>query len=95
MTEPMQHPKFAVAIERQVARSPEGYELRKAIAVAMFAYQDFLDRHGLIWDVTDPDLYELKATAIVARLDNGNGGTEIFLEGGPIDTEPTNKTGRQ
>jgi hypothetical protein len=42
-----------ISNERRVADSPEAQALTDAITTAMFAYRDFLDKHGLIWKNLD------------------------------------------
>lgn len=74
--------------EREVADSPEGQALRHAIAEAVGAYSDFLNRQGLIWDYDfDPgNLPRMKATALVVTSDYGNfGDIDVVLKDGAID----------
>jgi hypothetical protein len=72
--------------EREVADSPEADALQNAICVAIEAYSDFLERHGLIWG-DDSDWPRLKAQALVITKDYGKGmgGIEISLKDGAID----------
>jgi hypothetical protein len=76
--------------ERQVADSPEGQALQEAIYKAVYAYSEFLDRNGVIWefgvDPDDPDWPRMKAQALVITWDYGKGrGLEIALKDGALD----------
>lgn len=79
------YPEAAAARERCVADSAEAQALMKAIADAVQAYSDFLERHDLIWG-TDDDPQQ-KVQALVARLDYNdiNQPIEIYLKGGALD----------
>jgi hypothetical protein len=78
-------------IERDLVNGPEAEALQDAIAKAVIAYSDFLERNGLIWeygcDPTDPDFPRMKAQALVVTRDYGdaNGGVEIVLKDGALD----------
>ena len=74
-----------------LVNGPEAEALQDAIAKAVIAYSDFLERNGLIWefgcDPTDPDFPRMKAHALVVTRDYGdaNGGVEIVLKDGALD----------
>jgi hypothetical protein len=83
--------------EREVADSPEAGALKHAAYAAVFAYSDFLDRHGLIWEWEDDPFWpgRLKASALVITLDyvEGLGGEiNIVLKDGAIDRVYSNGT---
>jgi hypothetical protein len=82
--------------EREIADSPEGRTLRPAITKAMFAYSDFIQHEGVIWDDEDDDPDDpdyrgyprLKAQALIAVVDFGkDAGTSvnIFIKDGALD----------
>jgi hypothetical protein len=79
--------------EREVADTEEAKQLQTVIFNALSAYADYLDRYGLIWDLTkiggsDP----LKVERLIAEIDFRStdervGPTfEIILKGGALDT---------
>ena len=83
------HDLMAEAVrEREVVDSAEARALQRAIFDAVFAYSDFLDRRGLIWDHSDPnDLPRMKARALVITCDYGEGcgSVDISLKAGACD----------
>ena len=85
----------AAGYEREVADTDEAEQLRWAIYNALSDYADYLDRCGLIWDLTkicssdDP----LKAERLIAEIDfRTNERVEksfkTMLKGGALDPEP-------
>jgi hypothetical protein len=78
-----------VTYECQVADLPEAKRLRDAIRDAMFAYQTFLEDHGLVWKEDLADDYPLKAQKLIAEInfeypDCGQ-VVDIRLAGGALD----------
>jgi hypothetical protein len=74
--------------EREIAERPEAKVLQEAIIKAVQSYSDYLEGQGLIWeDGHDPDFPRLKAQALVATLDygDGNNAVEIMLKDGALD----------
>jgi hypothetical protein len=52
--------------ERDVADSPEAQALQNAIADAVDAYEDFLQRRNLIWDSSDdPDCPRIRVESLI------------------------------
>jgi len=86
----------AAGYEREVADSDEAKQLRSAIYNALNAYADYLDRCGLICDLTkmDDGVDPLKAERLIAEKDFTStderiGPTySIVLKGGALDPEP-------
>lgn len=90
----VQHPKRGLMteakIERELADSPEAQALQTAICLAVQAYADYLERHGILWefgvDPEDPDWLRMKAQALVITMDFGEAdGIDIALQGGALD----------
>jgi hypothetical protein len=59
------------AQERAIVDSPEGQALLDAIFRTVFAYSEFLDRSGLIWEDRDDGVPRMKASALVVTVDYG------------------------
>jgi hypothetical protein len=81
----------AAGCEREAADTEEATQLRSAIYNALDAYADYLDRCGLIWDLTkiDDGGDPLKAERLIAEMDFGAGPTfNIILKGGALDPQP-------
>ena len=85
----------AAGRERQAANTEEANQLRSAIYIALYAYADYLDRCGLIWDLTKIDGCDpLKAERLIAEMDFRStderiGPTfNIILKGGALDPQP-------
>jgi hypothetical protein len=81
--------------EWEVTNSPEGDALQTTMCAAIFAYSEFLDRHGLIWDHDYADVPRLKANALVITLDYVEGlGEKINygLKDGALDRVYSNGT---
>jgi hypothetical protein len=79
----------AAGCERVAANTEEANQLRSAIYNALYAYADYLDRYGLIWDLTKIDSDPLKAERLIAEMDFGAGPTfNIILKGGALDPQP-------
>jgi hypothetical protein len=81
----------AAGCERVAANTEEANQLRSAIYNALYAYADYLDRYGLIWDLTkiDDGGHPLKAERLIAEMDFGAGPTfNIILKGGALDPQP-------
>jgi hypothetical protein len=87
------HPKRDLMIEakfqREIADSREADVLHDAIVDTVYAYSDYLEQHGLIWehDPDDRDLPRLKATALVVTLEYGDGNNcvDITLKDSALD----------
>jgi hypothetical protein len=88
--------RFERGHERGIANTEEAQRLQRAIFDALRAYADYLDRHGLIWDMPpddgeEPELPTLKADCLVATIDFRSTEEEIgpiydiTLKGGAID----------
>ena len=86
----------AAGCEREAADTEEANQLRSAIYNALYAYADYLDRYGLIWDLTkiDDGGHPLKAERLIAEMDFQStdervGPTfNIILKGGALDPQP-------
>jgi hypothetical protein len=85
----------AAGCERVAANTEEANQLRSAIYNALYAYSDYLDRCGLIWDLTKIDGSDpLKAERLIAEMDFQStdervGPTfNIILKGGALDPQP-------
>jgi hypothetical protein len=85
----------ATGCEREAAGTEEANQLRAAIYNALYAYADYLDRYGLIWDLTKIDGSDpLKAERLIAEMDFRStdervGPTfNIILKGGALDPQP-------
>ena len=85
----------AAGNEREAADTEEANQLRSAIYNALGAYADYLDRCGLIWDLTKMDSGDpLKVESLIAEMDFRSdderaGPTfNIMLKGGALDPQP-------
>jgi hypothetical protein len=82
----------AAGCEREAADTEEANQLRSAIYNALYAYADYLDQCGLIWDHDSID--PLKVEGLVAEMDFRStdervGPTfNIILKGGALDPQP-------
>jgi hypothetical protein len=86
--------------EREVADTEEAKQLQTSIFNALNAYADYLDRCGLIWDLTKADGSDpLKAERLIADIDFRStddrvGPTfSIMLKGGALDSKPRHFSG--
>jgi hypothetical protein len=71
--------------EREIVDSPEGLALKEAIFTAVFAYSEFLEQRGLIFESHD-DYIRMKALKLVITHDYGRAtGVAIVLKDGAID----------
>ena len=79
----------AAGRERQAANTEEANQLRSAIYNALCEYADYLDRCGLIWDLTKIDGSDaLKAERLIAEMDFQSTEFNIILKGGALDPQP-------
>src|SRR6266516_192156 len=90
-----EHNLDAAAYEREVADTEEAEQLRSAIYNALNAYAHYLDRCGLILDLTKMDSSDdpFKAERLIAEIDfctNERVGKSFktMLKGGALDPEP-------
>jgi hypothetical protein len=49
----VQHPRRDMKLERDITGSPEAWALQQAIAKAVSAYADYLERNGLVFNESD------------------------------------------
>jgi hypothetical protein len=88
MTDRIVHPYHDLMAEakreREVADSPEGQALLDTIFKAVRAYSEFLERQGLIWDLT-ADVPRMKATALVVIDDYNMFDQRVTLKDGAVD----------
>ena len=70
--------------EREVVESPEGQALLNVLMDAARAYWDFLDRNGLIDEVTADGEFRIKATGLVVTV-TLDGTTDVTLKDGACD----------
>ena len=86
-----EHNLDTAGYEREVADTDEAKQLRWAIYNALSDYADYLDRCGLIWDLTKIDSNGdfLKVESLVAEIDFCTGESfKTMLKGGALDPEP-------
>jgi hypothetical protein len=84
--------RFERGYERGIANTEEAQRLQRAVFDALQAYADYLDRHGLIWDMPPDDEPALKADCLVASIDFRSTDEaigpvyDIALKGGALDS---------
>jgi len=86
--------KLDAGYEREVADTEEARQLQTAICNTLKAYADFLDRYGLIWDLTKTDGSDpLKVEGLIADIDFRSNDERvgptfsIRLKGGALDSQ--------
>jgi hypothetical protein len=70
--------------EREVVDSPEAEALQTTLMDAARAYWDFLDRNGLIDEVTADGEFRIKATGLVVTV-TLDGTVDVTLKDGACD----------
>lgn len=73
--------------EREVISTPEAHALLDRVFKAVWAYSDFLERHGLIWEHGEEDasMPRMKASSLVITYDFGGCVLDLSLKDGALD----------